>query len=336
VYLMRAVVREPGGLLGSADRRFRVRPLGGPGVTAGDLVIASAEVRGLPVRATLYAGDALSGVTQIYGRTAGQIESALVDVELLPLGSAAAVTTARAELEPILTGQGGASRGARIDVPLDGVAPGEYVVRATVRAGGETAVELLRDVTILPGVRPAAPAGTPEAPPAATVDPQAVVEGEVFRQQVARARTDAASATAQAAALAARANWDDAERALGNADERVPGTARLAGLVRYARRDYIGASSAWKAATSAEPGDAPTLFLLGWAQLASGDERAAIGTWRSSVLADPALVPAYLALVDAYLRLGQPDLALQVVRAGLQALPESRELGDRLARLERQ
>ena len=36
-YLMRAVVREPGGLAGSADRRIDVRPLDGPDVTVSDL-----------------------------------------------------------------------------------------------------------------------------------------------------------------------------------------------------------------------------------------------------------------------------------------------------------
>jgi hypothetical protein len=41
------------------------------------------------------------------------------------------------------------------------------------------------------------------------------------------------------------------------------------------------------------------------------------------------------ALVDAYVRLGQSDLALQVIRSGLTALPDSPELLDRLARLER-
>ena len=47
------------------------------------------------------------------------------------------------------------------------------------------------------------------------------------------------------------------------------------------------------------------------------------------------MVPAYLAAIDAYLRLGQPDLALQMARSGLLALPDSAELRDRVARIER-
>ena len=58
-YLMRALVREPGGLVGSADRRFQVRALNGPDVTASDSVVGSSDVKGLPVRASVYASDLL-------------------------------------------------------------------------------------------------------------------------------------------------------------------------------------------------------------------------------------------------------------------------------------
>jgi hypothetical protein len=74
--------------------------------------------------------------------------------------------------------------------------------------------------------------------------------------------------------------------------------------------------------------------MLGWAHAAAGDDRAAITAWRNAVLTDAGLVPSYLALIDAYLRLGEPDLALQVAKAGLGVLPDSLELRDRVARLE--
>src|SRR5205823_12754886 len=48
-YLMRVVVREPGGLVGTADRRFTVRALDGPALVSGDLILSG--MRGeLPVR----------------------------------------------------------------------------------------------------------------------------------------------------------------------------------------------------------------------------------------------------------------------------------------------
>jgi hypothetical protein len=46
-------------------------------------------------------------------------------------------------------------------------------------------------------------------------------------------------------------------------------------------------------------------------------------------------VSAHIALADAYLRLSQPGLAVQALSAGLAALPDSLELRERLARLEK-
>ena len=82
-YLMRAVVREPGGLLGSADRRIQVRDVAGPSVAASDLVLASAEGT-LPVRAQAYEADGLHGGLEIYGRTPEQLEHVTVHVSLQP------------------------------------------------------------------------------------------------------------------------------------------------------------------------------------------------------------------------------------------------------------
>jgi hypothetical protein len=332
-YLMRAIVREPGGLLGSADRRFQVRALGGPGVTAGDLIVGSADAAGLPVRAVLYANDALSGVIEIYARTQEQLEEVRVDVALLPLGSTSAVTSGRADLQPTQSGPAGFSRGAVIALPVQSAPPGEYVVQATVRRASSTEAELLRDVTILPGDRPAAAKATTPA----GVDPQDVFQGDVFREAVAQVRREAGSgALAAAASAAERRAWGDAKKALAGIDERQPGALLLVGLTRFGQRDYERAAVALKSALEADPGSAPAAFFLGWAHRARGDERAAIGAWRAATVADPRLVPAYLALYDAYVGLGEPSLARQAVEAGLRELPGSTELRDRLARLDRQ
>ena len=160
-YLMRAVVREPGGLVGSADRRFHVRPLGGPGVTAGDLVLGSAETEGPPVRAMAYDTEALSGVLELYAGAAGLLDRVEVTVDLLPLGQQAAVRSSRANLQDIRRTGRGFSRGARIELPLGDVQPGQYLVRARVRSGSETAADLLRDVQVIAKL----PAPTPQRDP---------------------------------------------------------------------------------------------------------------------------------------------------------------------------
>ena len=303
-YLMRAVVREPGGLVGSADRRFSVRSLGGPGIEAGDLVIGSSDSAGLPVRATVYGSEALSGVMELYGRTAAQLESVSVDVDLLPLGGATALRSGRADLQEIKSSALGSSRGVRIDLPLEGVPPGQYLARATVRNGRESVAEVLRDFIVASGSRPAAAAAP--APPA--VDPAAVLEGEVARHYLGAIK----------------------ERKAGPLDARV-----LEGFAQFERRDYASAAATWSQCLDAESANAPLAFLLGWAQAGAGDERAAIGAWRAAIVADAALVPAYLALIEGYLRLEQPSLALQVAQSGVRAVPDSVELRDRLLRLER-
>jgi len=76
-------------------------------------------------------------------------------------------------------------------------------------------------------------------------------------------------------------------------------------------------------------------FLLGWAFHGAGDDRQAISAWRRAAFVDPTLVPAHLALAEIYVRLSQPALAMQALRAGLAALPQSPELLDRLHQLER-
>ena len=99
--------------------------------------------------------------------------------------------------------------------------------------------------------------------------------------------------------------------------------------------DYASAVAALRTAQKTAPTDPALAFILGWALAGAGDDSAAITAWRNAIQGDPALVPAYLALVDTYVRLGHPELAVQVLKTGLQSLPDSPELLERLGRLEK-
>jgi VWFA-related protein len=302
-YVMRAVVREPGGLLGSADRRFQVRRLDGPDVVASDLVLGSADAAGVPVRAAAYGSEMLMGVFEVYGRREAQLDALTATADLVPAGGGSTVLSTAVELQPVKPASDGVSRGARVEVPLAGVAPGEYLVRATVRNKGEAITELLRDVSVRAGTRPAA-AATP-------FEPLNLLEGDVARRLVAAIQQARAHTTA-----------DD---------------STLQGLAAFAKADYPAAIAAFRAAESAgsPPRDNAALsFVLGWAYSAAGDDRAAVTAWRNAILVEPTLVAPYLALVETYVRLGHPDLARQVVSSGLRVLPRSPELLDRLARLD--
>jgi VWFA-related protein len=337
IYMMRVVVREPGGLLGSADRRFQVRSLGGPGVQVGDLILGSSAVEGLPVRAAVYSTDVISGVFEVYARTAAQLENLRVLVELLPFGTTSALTSGSADLDPIRTGTGGASRAGRIAIPLKGIPPGEYVVRTTVRSGAETAAERIREVEILAGSPPATPPRALDAAggPLTTFAPAAVLGGDVVRRYVDEIERRAkGQALEKALELARAGKWADVETAVPSGLTSTEARA-LTGMSRFARREFAAATTEWRACAEASAGDARPAFLLGWALAAGGDDRGAVGAWRAAFASDSAFVPAYLAAIEAYLRLGQPDLALQVARSGLTALPDSIELRNRVERLEK-
>jgi VWFA-related protein len=330
-YLMRAVVREPGGLVGSADRRFHVRALNGPDVSASDLVLGSSDVKGLPVRASAYASDVLTGVFELYARSDVALEEVAVTADLLPIEGGPTAVSVAAALQPVVEQDGGRRRGAHVDLPLTNVRPGQYLVRATVRRGRDAITELFRDVSVLAGTRPgsAAPAPTP-------FDPIAVLHGDVGRRLIEAIGARAANtALAPAARAAAAGGWPNIEAALPESTPAMADALTLRGIAAFARGDFPAAASSLRAAQEAgAAADSAVAFILGWAHAAGGNDRAAITAWRSALVTETTLIPPYLALVDAYVRLGEPALALQIVDSGLRVLPGSPELLSQQARLQ--
>ena len=294
-YLMRAVVREPGGLLGSADRRIQVRDVAGPAVAASDLVLASAD-GGLPVRAVAYAADGLHGGVEVYGRTPEQLANVRVRVSLQPEngGPTKTVDATLADTESV---SGGTMRKAAFALPLTDVASGAYVARATVAEGNEEVATVSRQLDVREG---AAPVAAPAA-----VDPRNAAQGPIF----ARAKGEWVTAAPPLAVHATK------------------------GFDLFSHGDYASAASELQQAFDSSQKSAATAFVLGWAWEGAGDDVKAIGAWRAAAAADPSLVPAHLALADAYLRLRKPSLAVQALRAGLDALPNSIELKTKLGQI---
>ena len=137
LYLMRAVVREPGGLLGSADRRFQGTRAGGTGVTPGDLILGSADTRGLPVRAVTHVEDGLTGALEILRPVRRPVEKRR-GRRAVGAVLAARHPRLRGRADPLEPRDAGRSlsREARVEIPLGGVAPGE-VHRAGHRQIGQ-------------------------------------------------------------------------------------------------------------------------------------------------------------------------------------------------------
>jgi VWFA-related protein len=334
-YLMRTVVREPGGLIGSADRRIDVRPLDGPEVTVSDLVIGSA-LAGLPVHPRVYTGQGLSGVLETYGRTPVQLQALDVRVELRRPQDGTAVSSLGADLlQPEAAGSG-TSRRASFMLPLRNVPPGHYLAHAVVTARGEVVAERTRQVEVLEGNAPAPSDGDAAASGPETVSPIEVTRGDLARSYIAWLNTRAeGTPAAEAAKLASEGRWPEVELALRRVSDDSAVVRALRGLALFSREDYEGAARALEGARDAEPYSALTAFFLGWAHEGAGDARAALGAWRYAAHLDPSLVSAHLALADAYLRLSQPALAVQALKAGLAALPSSPELLARLGQIER-
>lgn len=147
-YVARAVVREPGGLVGSADRRFDVRDADGPGINASDLIVGSYR-DALPVRVRTSAADVLTGTLEIYGRTVDELRDVAVRVEFVPIGGDSPVTAIHADLLDVTPSARGASRVALIEMPLSNVTPGQYVVRASVQSAGRTAATRTREIEVV-------------------------------------------------------------------------------------------------------------------------------------------------------------------------------------------
>jgi VWFA-related protein len=333
-YMMRTVVREPGGLVGSADRRIEVRPLDGPDVTASDLVLGSA-LGGLPVHPRAYAGDGLNGVLETYARDASRLEGLSVTLELRRLMDSSVVTTIPAELRPVENEiSGGVSRRASFVMPLTSVPPGEYVAHAVVTSGGEVVAERTRQLEVLDGSAPAAAAAAAAAS-APAVSPLEITRGDLGQRYLRSLQSRAqGTPAAEAARRAVEGRWEEAEAALrrtGDTPAAVPDALR--GFALFVREDYAGAAAALQRSQDAEA-NALTAFFLGWAQEGARNTKDAISAWRAAAHLDPTLVSAHLALADGYLRLSQRALAIQALKAGLTAIPASHELQTRLQQLE--
>jgi VWFA-related protein len=291
-YLMRCIVREPGGLLGSADRQFTVRALGGPDVAPSDLMLGRPGPQ-LPVRATGYTAEPLPAAVRVFGRSIEQLDKISGRLELVPIGGTTALVGVSATPTEARDVDGQPLRDLFFELPLAKVPAGEYVARAEIRSSGEFVSELRRQVTVIDGPPPletSAPATARLAPA-----PSEAADSDI-------AKTIMASPALPSEALA---------------KEGVT-------LLRAAK--YAEAAAALRTAFDADPKNARVAFVLGWAERGQNNMTAAVSAFRNAAVIDPAMIPAHLALADTYLEMKQPALAIQALEAGLVSQPNAVEL----------
>lgn len=334
-YQMRAVVREPGGLVGSADRRLDIVALDSTDVGVSDLVLGRTATS-IPVQAVAYVDDGLSGIIESYARQSAQLDGLRLHLAVRTPDGRTTVASHEQPLAAAAADAAGAVSRSPFVVPLTGVTPGAYIVTATVRSSTAVVAERSRRVDVATGTAGAATTESFFAPPP-PITAAAIVEGQLGQAYLS-AILGAAVGTkwAPVSEDAARGEWERVEATLAGATltgSDFPAHALL-GLARLTRDNFSGAVSALSAARLADEDSALTLFFLGWAQDFGGDTRSALTSWRGAAFLEPTMVSAHLALAEGYVKLKEPALAVQAVRAGLAAVPQSPELRARLQQLE--
>ncbi|HKW01100.1 MAG TPA: VWA domain-containing protein, partial [Vicinamibacterales bacterium] len=193
-YVMRCVVREPGGLTGSADRQFVVRSLSGPEAAASDLLLGTRDDR-LPVHTVGYTGEVLDGAVRVYGRSEAQLAGLTASLDLVNLAATDEASrparTVRGSIGDARGAGQGITRDVSFSIPLSDLAAGDYVAHAVIRADGEVVADLRRQVAIVAGLRP--------APSAASPQPRDILQGTVVKEMVDQAARSSVAAVRQAA-----------------------------------------------------------------------------------------------------------------------------------------
>jgi VWFA-related protein len=331
-YLLRTAVREPGGTTGTVDRRFEVRALDGVDVTASDLIIGRRS-DALPVRPTCYVGEGLSAALEVYARNPVDLEAVDVTLDIVPINGDAAIRSVKADLMDIRRVGRGAGRPAQAAVPLDGVPPGDYIARATLRSRGETVTEVMRQFAVSAAAPPAAP-----APVVERVTPGLILSGELAKRFVGAVGAGAPekSPVKLAAVQAGNGAWAEAGRLLGQPAGPQPfGYHALRGLSLFAAERYDEAAAALEQALVVQPNSAPASFFLGWVRASSGKRAEAVTAWRNALISDPQMISAYLALAEAYTAANHRELAQQALTEGVRLNPASAELKAKLAEVVR-
>jgi VWFA-related protein len=326
-YIMRCVIREPGGIIGSADRRFRVRALDGPEVAASDLILDSPGET-LPVRARGYTEGTLFGTARLYGPSTAKLDGVTAKLELTPVVETPEPGDIRRAIdgtigEVIVAGRS-FTRDVTFAMPLERLPPGAYVAHATVRQGGELVADLRRPVDVIAGTPPAA------ATAGIAARPRDVLDGEPAQRLIRQMGSSQIEFHRRAAAGAERRQWAQVLSEVQNAPPEDAAALVLRGLAQIGREEYGAAAAVLSQAFDARPDDAALTFVLGWARIGAADHVGAIGAFRNAARIDPKMTAAYLALAKTYTALGHPALAVQSIEAGLRELPESSELRDAL------
>lgn len=98
------------------------------------------------------------------------------------------------------------------------------------------------------------------------------------------------------------------------------------GVSKYNQKDYTGAIEAYRQVLERDPSHTTASNSLGNVYRDQKDFEKAKEQYQKTISIDPAFAPAYANLSIMLLDLGQKKEALEIVRQGLEKIPESMEL----------
>ena len=213
-YLMRCIVREPGGLIGQRRPAVYGASAPGPDASTSDLILGIPGEQ-LPVRTMAYTNELMSGAVRAYGRSEAQLGGLSATLDLVSLADAPGaelehpVRSISGGIGPPTVNAQGVVRDVSFSVPLSDLPPGDYVAHVLVRAAGEAIGDLRRQVTVVDGSRPAAASATPasNARTATSQRPRDILRGNIVKQMVEHAAKSDVAPVRQAAEEAAGGRW---------------------------------------------------------------------------------------------------------------------------------
>jgi VWFA-related protein len=144
-YWMRVLVREPGGLIGTTDRRLHVWPLTGQGLATSDLIVASLHGARFdaPTKAEVHQGDEVLAYAEVYG-TGDALRDANAQVEIGRADSGEIVATVDPLVKPGVLG-----KVVRARLPVEKLAEGRYFARLRLIAPNEAPKTLIRHFRVV-------------------------------------------------------------------------------------------------------------------------------------------------------------------------------------------
>jgi hypothetical protein len=145
-YWMRMLVREPGGVIGTADRRFHVWPLHSAAVATSDLIVARLAGKAFdpPSEAIVRRGDEVLAYMEVYG------DVGPADARVEVLRSDEVVATADAVVKP----GGRGETIVRASLPVSVLGEGQYSARVRIAAANQPPRTVTRSFRVVAGDRP--------------------------------------------------------------------------------------------------------------------------------------------------------------------------------------